>query len=158
MPPPRRRPTSTGSPATVPGPAVPGPASWPLWPSTGRRWRGWRSAGRRPSRSFRALLPAGRRRAGPAAHGRLTVRGPGVAELAVAESARGRGVGTGLLPAMTEVAPEGRCRLLTSVRAHRAIRFYRRQGWAQATHPAPEGAGHAVFLSPAHPARAVIAC
>ncbi len=76
-----------------------------------------------------------------------------VDELAVAKEARGRGVGTTLLDAVTADAPGGRCWLLTSVRAHDALAFYRSLGWTQATHPAPEGDGHAVFLGPLHPAR-----
>ncbi|MFJ3633371.1 GNAT family N-acetyltransferase [Streptomyces sp. NPDC090112] len=76
-----------------------------------------------------------------------------VDELAVAKAARGRGVGTALLDAVTADAPEGRCWLLTSVRARDALAFYRRLRWTQATHPAAEGTGHAVFLGPLHPAR-----
>ncbi|GAA0593000.1 GNAT family N-acetyltransferase [Streptomyces crystallinus] len=79
-----------------------------------------------------------------------------VDELAVAGAARGRGVGAALLHAVTGDAPDGRCWLLTSVRAPDVVRFYRRLGWAQATHPAPEGNGIAVFLGPAHPARPAV--
>ncbi|MET9109645.1 GNAT family N-acetyltransferase [Streptomyces zhihengii] len=77
-----------------------------------------------------------------------------VDELAVAASARGRGMGAALLDAVTAEAPGGRCWLLTSVRAPATIAFYRRRGWTQATHPAPGGSGIAVFLGPGHPARA----
>ncbi|MFI8421115.1 GNAT family N-acetyltransferase [Streptomyces sp. NPDC085479] len=80
-----------------------------------------------------------------------------VDELAVARAARGMGVGTALLDAVTDGARGGRCWLLTSVRARDAMAFYRRLGWSQATHPAPEGAGHAVFLGPRHPARTAVA-
>ncbi|SCK25679.1 Acetyltransferase (GNAT) family protein [Streptomyces sp. WMMB 714] len=75
-----------------------------------------------------------------------------VDELAVGTAARGRGVGTALLEAVTTAAADGRCWLLTSVRADSALRFYRRLGWRQATHPAPAGRGVAAFLGPGHPA------
>jgi len=75
-------------------------------------------------------------------------------ELAVRPAARGTGLAAQLLKAVTEDAPEGRSWLLTSVRSPRAVAFYRRQGWTQATHPAPEGTGIVVFLGPRHPARA----
>ncbi|OEV31309.1 acetyltransferase [Streptomyces nanshensis] len=75
-----------------------------------------------------------------------------VDELAVGEAARRRGVGRTLLAAVTSAVPDGRCWLLTSVRAESALRFYRRLGWRQATHPAPSGRGAAVFLGPGHPA------
>ncbi|MDN3261281.1 GNAT family N-acetyltransferase [Streptomyces sp. CSDS2] len=74
-------------------------------------------------------------------------------ELAVRTTARGTGTAAGLLRAVTEDAPDGRAWLLTSVRSPRALAFYRRQGWTQATHPAPGGHGIAVFLGPHHPAR-----
>ncbi|MFB6849670.1 GNAT family N-acetyltransferase [Streptomyces sp. NPDC056373] len=74
-------------------------------------------------------------------------------ELAVRPSVRGTGLAAGLLDAVTYDAPEGRSWLLTSVRSPRAVAFYRRQGWAQATHPSPEGTGIVVFLGPRHPAR-----
>ncbi|MFJ2090715.1 GNAT family N-acetyltransferase [Streptomyces sp. NPDC087901] len=76
-----------------------------------------------------------------------------VDELAVAGAAQGRGIGAALLDAVTADAPDGRCWLLTSVRAEPTLSFYRRLGWTQATHPAPGGAGHAAFLGPRHPAR-----
>ncbi|MER7679928.1 GNAT family N-acetyltransferase [Streptomyces sp. NPDC096934] len=80
-----------------------------------------------------------------------------VDELAVLPSAHGSGVAAGLLKAVTEDAPGGRSWLLTSVRSTRAMAFYRRQGWIQATHPCPRGAGVAVLLGPRHPARALAA-
>ncbi|MFJ9469093.1 GNAT family N-acetyltransferase [Streptomyces caniferus] len=73
-------------------------------------------------------------------------------ELAVRTRARGSGLGTALLDAVTAEIAHGRSWLLTSVRAAGALRFYRRLGWRQATHPAPEGRGVAVFLGPRHPA------
>lgn len=76
-----------------------------------------------------------------------------VDELALATAARGQGVGAALLDAVTADAPDGRCWLLTSVRARDANAFYRRLGWTSATHPAPEGSGIVVFLGPGHPAR-----
>lgn len=75
-----------------------------------------------------------------------------VDELALSADARGQGVGAALLGAVTANAPGGRCWLLTSVQADDAMSFYRRLGWGQATHPAPDGSGIAVFLGPAHPA------
>ncbi|WP_153812190.1 GNAT family N-acetyltransferase [Streptomyces sp. SUK 48] len=74
-------------------------------------------------------------------------------ELAVRSTARGTGIAAGLLQAVTEDAPDGRVWLLTSLRSTRAMAFYRRQGWSQATHPSPDGHGIAVFLGPRHPAR-----
>ncbi|MFD4246006.1 GNAT family N-acetyltransferase [Streptomyces sp. NPDC058525] len=79
-----------------------------------------------------------------------------VDELAVHGPARGRGLGAALLDAVSADAPDGRCWLLTSVRAEAAMSFYRRLGWAQATHPAPGGAGYAAFLGPRHPARTAV--
>ncbi|MEU7420350.1 GNAT family N-acetyltransferase [Streptomyces antibioticus] len=76
-------------------------------------------------------------------------------ELAVRPVARGTGLAGDLLAAVTEGAPGGRSWLLTSVRSPRAVSFYRRQGWTQATHPSPEGRGIVVFLGPRHPARAL---
>lgn len=75
-----------------------------------------------------------------------------VDELAVAHHARGHGVARALLDTVTAGAPDGRSWLLTSARAHEALRFYQRAGWRQVTHPAPEGRSIAVFLSPHHPA------
>ncbi|MET8717309.1 GNAT family N-acetyltransferase [Streptomyces sp. NPDC004735] len=76
-------------------------------------------------------------------------------ELAVRPKARGTGLAAELLEAVTEDAPDGRSWLLTSVRSDRAMSFYRRQGWTQATHPSPEGKGIVVFLGPRHPARSL---
>lgn len=75
-----------------------------------------------------------------------------VDELAVRGTARGRGLGTALLTAVTATAPDGRCWLLTSVRAEPALRLYLRLGWRQATYPTSGGDGLAVFLGPRHPA------
>ncbi|MDX2661108.1 GNAT family N-acetyltransferase [Streptomyces stelliscabiei] len=74
-------------------------------------------------------------------------------ELAVRPTAHGTGLAAELLEAVTEDAPDDRSWLLTSVRSSRAVAFYRRQGWTQATHPSPEGTGIVVFLGPQHPAR-----
>ncbi|EPD67248.1 GNAT family N-acetyltransferase [Streptomyces sp. HGB0020] len=74
-------------------------------------------------------------------------------ELAVRPGARGTGLASELLRAVTADAPDGRSWLLTSVRSGRAMSFYRRQGWTQATHPSPDGKGIVVFLGPQHPAR-----
>ncbi|MFG2474926.1 GNAT family N-acetyltransferase [Streptomyces fagopyri] len=74
-------------------------------------------------------------------------------ELGVRPRAHGSGIAAQLLEAVTEDAPGGRSWLLTSVRSGRAMSFYRREGWTQATHPSPGGTGVAVFLSPHHPAR-----
>ncbi|PWI44718.1 GNAT family N-acetyltransferase [Streptomyces sp. ICBB 8177] len=75
-----------------------------------------------------------------------------VDELAVRAEARGRGLGTALLDAVTSRAPDDSSWLMTSVRAPDAVRFYRQLGWRQIVHPAPEGRGMAVFLAPRHPA------
>lgn len=80
-----------------------------------------------------------------------------VDELAVLPDHQGNGIATELLAAVTTDAPKGRAWLLTSVRSAPALAFYRRQGWTQATHPAPEGQGVAVFLGPRHPARRLAA-
>ncbi|NNN34794.1 GNAT family N-acetyltransferase, partial [Streptomyces sp. S3(2020)] len=69
-------------------------------------------------------------------------------ELAVAPAARGTGLAGELLEAVTADAPDGRSWLLTSVRSGRAMSFYRRQDWTQATHPSPDGKGIVVFLGP----------
>ncbi|KUO10228.1 GNAT family N-acetyltransferase [Streptomyces sp. DSM 15324] len=76
-------------------------------------------------------------------------------ELAVRPDARGTGLAAELLAAVTEDAPDGRSWLLTSVQSGRAMSFYRRQGWTQATHPSPDGKGIVVFLGPRHPARSL---
>ncbi|MFE9674945.1 GNAT family N-acetyltransferase [Streptomyces sp. NPDC006259] len=78
-------------------------------------------------------------------------------ELAVRPAAKGTGLAAALLQAVSADAPEGRSWLLTSVRAPRAVTFYRRQGWTQVTHPSPESNGIAVFLGPRHPARTTVA-
>ncbi|MET8979331.1 GNAT family N-acetyltransferase [Streptomyces sp. NPDC004539] len=74
-------------------------------------------------------------------------------ELAVRPAHHGTGLAGDLLSAVTADAPEGRTWLLTSHRSPRALAFYRRQGWAQATHPSPDGKGIVVLLGPRHPAR-----
>ncbi|MFI6091122.1 GNAT family N-acetyltransferase [Streptomyces sp. NPDC051218] len=74
-------------------------------------------------------------------------------ELAVRPAAQGAGTGAALLDAMAAGAPDGRLWLLTSVKSPQAMGFYGRQGWTQATHPAPDGKGVVVFLGPRHPAR-----
>ncbi|GHC67306.1 GNAT family N-acetyltransferase [Streptomyces flavofungini] len=79
-----------------------------------------------------------------------------VDELAVAPGAHGRGLGRALLDEVTRDAPGGRCWLLTSVKAEATVRFYERLGWHQATRPAPNGYGTAVFLGPHHPARSAV--
>ncbi|WP_434587560.1 GNAT family N-acetyltransferase [Streptomyces sp. A5-4] len=76
-----------------------------------------------------------------------------VDELAVRPRAHRGGLGAALLDAVTREADDGRCWLLTSARAGATLRFYRRLGWHQATHPAPGGGSLAVFLGPRHPAR-----
>ncbi|MDX3418922.1 GNAT family N-acetyltransferase [Streptomyces sp. MD20-1-1] len=79
-----------------------------------------------------------------------------VDELAVRPDAQGSGLAGRLLEAVTARAPEGRSWLLTSVQAPRAMAFYHRQGWIQATHPSPNGKGVVVFLGPRHPARGLV--
>lgn len=78
-------------------------------------------------------------------------------ELAVRPTAHGTGTAARLLDAVTADAPDGRAWLLTSVQAPRAMAFYRRLGWTQATHPSTEGKGIVVFLGPHHPARSLAA-
>lgn len=78
-----------------------------------------------------------------------------VDELAVGTTARGLGLGGRLLEAVTADRADGRCWLLTAVRARSTVTFYQRAGWTAATHPAPSGSGHVVFLGPRHPARAL---
>ncbi|MBL1292197.1 GNAT family N-acetyltransferase [Streptomyces sp. NPDC057067] len=75
-----------------------------------------------------------------------------VDELAVSPDARGAGLGSALLSAVTEAAPDGRCWLLTSVRAEATLRFYRRAGWHQVPVSVPGRAGLVVLLGPGHPA------
>ncbi|MEU6084337.1 GNAT family N-acetyltransferase [Streptomyces sp. NPDC047108] len=89
---------------------------------------------------------------GPERTGAWLCGGREVDELAVRGGARGLGLGAALLERVTAPAQDGRCWLLTSVRARSTLRFYRRIGWRQATHPAPEGRGVVVFLGPRHPA------
>ncbi|MEU1619503.1 GNAT family N-acetyltransferase [Streptomyces sp. NPDC005722] len=80
-----------------------------------------------------------------------------VDELAVRPAAQGAGVAASLLDAVTSGAPGDRAWLLTSVQATYALRFYRRRGWTQATHPAEGGTGATVLLGPRHPDRAAAA-
>ncbi|MGW8886442.1 GNAT family N-acetyltransferase [Streptomyces sp. NPDC055749] len=75
-----------------------------------------------------------------------------VDELAVTARARGTGLGAALLAAVTGPAADGRCWLLTSVRAEGALRFYRRAGWHQVPATVPGRAGLTVLLGPRHPA------
>ncbi len=76
-------------------------------------------------------------------------------ELAVHPAAHGTGLARELLELVTADAPDGRSWLLTSVGSPRAMSFYHRQGWTQATHPSPDGKGIVVFLGPRHPARSL---
>ncbi|MEU0134747.1 GNAT family N-acetyltransferase [Streptomyces sp. NPDC006296] len=77
-----------------------------------------------------------------------------VDELAVSSHARRTGLGAGLLSAVTRNAPDGRCWLLTSVRAEPALRLYRRTGWYRIPVAVPGRAGLTVLLGPGHPAAA----
>ncbi|MFF0072122.1 GNAT family N-acetyltransferase [Streptomyces sp. NPDC005494] len=77
-----------------------------------------------------------------------------VDELAVAPTARGTGLGAALLAAVSAGAPDGRCWLLTSLRAEATLRFYRRAGWHQVPVAVPGRAGLVVLLGPRHPAAA----
>lgn len=77
-----------------------------------------------------------------------------VNELAVAPEAQGSGLGAGLLDAVTGPAPDGRCWLLTSMRAEPALRLYERAGWLRFDAPVPGEAALAVLLGPRHPQRA----
>lgn len=76
-----------------------------------------------------------------------------VDELAVSAAARGTGLGATLLTAVTEPAEDGRCWLLTSLRAEGALRFYRRVGWYQVPAVVPGRARLTVLLGPRHPGR-----
>ncbi|MEU0983099.1 GNAT family N-acetyltransferase [Streptomyces griseus] len=76
-----------------------------------------------------------------------------VNELAVAPEAHGAGLGAALLHAVTGPAPDGRCRLLTSVRAEAALRLYERAGWRRVDAPVPGRAALVVLLGPRHPER-----
>ncbi|MCX5142563.1 GNAT family N-acetyltransferase [Streptomyces sp. NBC_00338] len=75
-----------------------------------------------------------------------------VDELALSPGARGSGLAAELLESVTARATEGRCWLLTSVRAEPAVRLYRRLGWRQALGPST-GSDVVVFLGPRHPGR-----
>ncbi|MEV5262251.1 GNAT family N-acetyltransferase [Streptomyces anulatus] len=77
-----------------------------------------------------------------------------VNELAVAPEAHGTGLGAALLHAVTGPVPDGRCWLLTSVRAEAALRLYERTGWRRADAPVPGAAALVVLLGPRHPQRA----
>lgn len=77
-----------------------------------------------------------------------------VNEPAVAPEAHGAGLGAALLHAVTGRAPDGRCRLLTSVRAEAALRLYERGGWQRVDAPVPGAAALVVLLGPRHPQRA----
>ncbi|MEW2219419.1 GNAT family N-acetyltransferase [Streptomyces sp. NPDC006990] len=122
-----------------------------------------RTSGFATARTTPARLPAGRcyQQAAAALGAERTAAwlcgAREVAELAVRTAARGTGLAAALLAAVAADAPGGRVWLLTSVRSPRAVSFYRRQGWTQATHPAPEGEGVVVFLGPRHPARSLAA-
>ncbi|WP_240649290.1 alanine--tRNA ligase [Streptomyces sp. Z26] len=72
-------------------------------------------------------------------------------ELAVLPDHQGNGIATELLATVTTDAPKGRAWLLTSVRSAPALAFYRRQGWTQATHPAPRATGSPCSSAPATP-------
>lgn len=76
-------------------------------------------------------------------------------ELAVSPTAHGTGLARDLPETVVEDAPEGRSWLLTCVQSPRAVSFFRRRGWTQATRPSPDGKGIVVFLGPRHPARAL---
>lgn len=76
-----------------------------------------------------------------------------VDELAVTARARGTGLGAALLATVTGPAADGRCWLLTSVRAQGALRFYQRAGWYQVPVTVPGRAALTVLLGPRHPAR-----
>ncbi|MGW6583920.1 N-acetyltransferase family protein [Streptomyces globisporus] len=76
-----------------------------------------------------------------------------VNELAVAPEAHGGGLGAALLDAVTGPAPDGRCWLLTSVRAEAALRLYERAGWRRVDAPVPGKAALVVLLGPRHPGR-----
>ncbi|MFI1221474.1 MULTISPECIES: GNAT family N-acetyltransferase [unclassified Streptomyces] len=74
-----------------------------------------------------------------------------VNELAIAPEAQGAGLGAALLDAVTGSAPDGRCWLLTSVRAEPALRLYARAGWRRVAAPVPGAAALVVLLGPRHP-------
>ncbi|WP_326697542.1 GNAT family N-acetyltransferase [Streptomyces sp. NBC_01754] len=74
-----------------------------------------------------------------------------VDELAVGPRARGAGIGAALLSTVTAAAVDGRCWLLTSLRAEPALRFYRRAGWHRVPVAIPGEAALTVLLGPGHP-------
>ncbi|WNI22762.1 GNAT family N-acetyltransferase [Streptomyces sp. ITFR-16] len=74
-----------------------------------------------------------------------------VNEVALSPHARGTGLAAQLLEAVTGEAPNGRCWLLTSLRAEPAVRLYRRLGWRPVSGPAGTS-DLVVFLGPRHPA------
>jgi GNAT superfamily N-acetyltransferase len=74
-----------------------------------------------------------------------------VNELAVSPGARGAGMGAALLDAVTGPAPDGRCWLLTSLRAESALRLYERAGWLRVDTPVPGAGALVVLLGPRHP-------
>ncbi|MFJ2027825.1 GNAT family N-acetyltransferase [Streptomyces sp. NPDC087897] len=77
-----------------------------------------------------------------------------VDELAVAPEEHGAGLGAALLDAVTGRVPDGRCWLLTSLRAEAALRLYERTGWLRVAAPVPGQAALVVLLGPRHPGRA----
>ncbi|MEV7399272.1 GNAT family N-acetyltransferase [Streptomyces sp. NPDC091267] len=74
-----------------------------------------------------------------------------VDELALGPRARGSGLAAALLESVTGAATDGRCWLLTSMRAEPALRLYRRLGWRTAFPPAA-GSDLVALLGPRHPA------
>ncbi|MGW4896009.1 GNAT family N-acetyltransferase [Kitasatospora sp. NPDC004240] len=72
-------------------------------------------------------------------------------ELAVHPDHAGQGLGTALLNATTEAAPDGRSWLFTVAADGGPLPFYLRHGWTPITHPAPTAAGLLVMLGPHHP-------
>ncbi|MFD7969850.1 GNAT family N-acetyltransferase [Streptomyces clavifer] len=77
-----------------------------------------------------------------------------VDEPAVAPTARGTGLCARLPAAVTDAAPDGRRRLLTSVHAKATPGFYAQVGRHRLPDTVPGRAGLAVLLGPRHPARA----
>jgi GNAT superfamily N-acetyltransferase len=74
-----------------------------------------------------------------------------VDEMAVRHAAHGKGLGRGLLAAITDAAPDGRAWLLTWDQAPDAVAFYRHIGWHEVP-PLPGIRNEVViFLSPKHP-------
>lgn len=74
-----------------------------------------------------------------------------VNEVALSPHARGTGLAAELLETVTGAAADGRCWLLTSLRAEPAVRLYRRLGWRPVSDPAGTS-DLVVFLGPRHPA------